>query len=668
MHPDSKMCGITGLLRRGDGHSGPDVEAAARGMAHTLHHRGPDDRGVWADAAHGLALAHTRLSILDVSTCGHQPMASHDGRYVLVFNGEIYNFPVIRSRLEAAGHVFRSHSDTEVLIEAIAEWGVREAVAQIVGMFAFAVWDREAQTLVLARDRLGEKPLYYGWLGSTFVFASELKALRAHPEWRGSVDRAALTLFLRHGYVPGPYTIYAGVSKLQPGSLLRVTRLATDPPPQPERYWSLEDTVDTNGVPAIGSDREAVDTLEGLLRDAVRGQMVADVPLGAFLSGGIDSSTVVALMQAESASPIRTFTIGVRDPERDEATAARAIAHHLGTEHTELYVQSDDALGMIPRLSTIYDEPFADSSQIPTLLVSELARRSVTVSLSGDGGDELFGGYATYVRGPYLHRRIRWVPTPLRRQLGRALLSPPVLGGIRSTGRANAGLLADRASRLGEILQQRSELAIHRALYSHWLQPESIVRGGVEPPTMFTSPQLPWPDMSFAERMLLVDASTYLPDDLLVKVDRAAMAVSLETRVPMLDHRVVEFAMRLPWDLKIRDGVHKWILRQVLYRHVPRSLVDSPKRGFSVPIGDWLRGPLKEWASRLLDPDRIVSEGFFRPEPIAVRWAEHQKGTCDWSYSLWTILMFQLWYESQAGTAPAAPLDSLVHSGLAEQV
>lgn len=642
------MCGIAGLLNSaGIEHSAPP-EVRVKGMVDELRHRGPDDQGVWAAVHHRVALGHARLSILDLSAGGRQPMLSRCERYVAVFNGEIYNFRRIRARLEATGRAFRGESDTEVLVESVAAWGVEEAVAQAVGMFAFAIWDRQERALVLGRDRLGEKPLYYGWIGDDFAFASELKALRSHPAWRGTVDRGALTLFLRHSYVPGPRTIYEGILKLQPGCLLRIVDFVPGRLPEPESYWSIDAVSRGPADPLPSGDEGAVEELERLLRQAVRDQMVADVPLGAFLSGGVDSATVVALMQAESDRPVRTFTIGVQDPAHDEAAAARAIAAHLGTEHTEQYVRPEDALAVIPRLSSIYDEPFADSSQIPTLLVSELARRSVTVSLSGDGGDELFGGYERYVYAPGVVRRLGLVPGPLRRQVGRALLASPVLGGIGRLRQGDGGLLVERTERLGEVLGHHSPLAVHRALHSSWARPEMVVRGGEEYPTPLTTPGLPWSGRGFAERMLIADALTYLPDDLLVKADRAAMAVSLETRVPMLDHRVVEFAFRLPWQMKVRGGTRKWILRQVLHRHVPRHLVDGPKKGFSVPIGAWLRGPLREWADRLLDTDRIDAEGYFHPEPIAHRWAEHRKGTCDWSYPLWAVLMFQAWNEVQA--------------------
>jgi asparagine synthase (glutamine-hydrolysing) len=641
------MCGIAGIIASSSSHASLQLDATAAAMAGALQHRGPDASGTWTDEQRGVSLAHSRLSILDLSAHGRQPMVSHCGRYVLAFNGEIYNFRELRSRLEVLGHEFRGESDTEVLLQAIATWGVRDAVARSTGMFAFGLWDRSEDALVLCRDRMGEKPLYYAAVNGSFVFASELKALRLFPGWKGEIDRDALTLFLRHSYVPGPRTIYRGVYKLPPASLLRLSGSAPLAEAEPERYWSLHPPPGEDAAPLAGGDAEAVDTLERLLLASVRQQMVADVPVGAFLSGGVDSATIVALMQAVSGTPVRTFTIGVTTPDSDEAPAARRIAEHLRTDHMEQYVSAADALGLIPRLSSIYDEPFADSSQIPTLLVAQLARRSVTVSLSGDGGDELFAGYQRYISGPELVRRLGYIPSWLRRRAGGALLSRPLLRGLDSMSRVDGGLTGERSRRLGEILSHPSPLNVHRALHSSWAQPAAVVRGGAEPATLFTAARGRWSGEGLGPQMLFTDAATYLPDDLLVKVDRAAMSVSLETRVPLLDHRVVEFALRLPWDLKVRGGVSKWILREVLHRYVPRNLLAGPKRGFAVPVGMWLRGPLRDWAGKLLDRDRIEAEGFFVYEPIGRKWEEHLRGSYDWSYPLWTILMFQSWFESR---------------------
>lgn len=636
------MCGITGFLEPAGARS---VDLVSR-LADVLHHRGPDASGAWEDADAGIWLGHRRLAIIDISESGAQPMASASGKLVITFNGEIYNYRELRSRLSGLGHEFHSESDTEVLLAAITEWGIEEAVRRSVGMFAFGLWDREKHTLTLVRDRMGEKPLYYGRVGDSFCFASELKAMRAHPGWNGAIDRDALTLFLRHGYVPGPFTIYSGIHKLPPGHTLTVSTGAIDNLPEPVPYWSL---AESSGLTkkAFTTDEEAIDALEKHLGDAVEQQMVSDVPLGAFLSGGIDSSTVVSLMQARSDRPVRTFTIGVQDPEHDEADAARRIADHLGTDHTEQYVRPEDALAIVPRLASIYDEPFADSSQIPTILVSELARRHVTVSLSGDGGDELFAGYVRYASAPQAVSRLGRIPGPLRRTAGRVMLNPAARRTAEFLTSRGSGLVAERAARIGEILSARSPLVFNRALHSAWPTPSEVVIGGRDPDTLLTTLEHPWREEGFGDRMLYADAMTYLPDDLLVKVDRAAMSVSLETRVPILDHRIVEFAMRLPFDMKVRDGVGKWILRQVLYRHVPQALVDGPKKGFSIPIGAWLRGPLRSWADELLDEDRIDAEGFFRPALISARWNAHKRGLHDWSYALWPVLMFQAWLEKE---------------------
>jgi asparagine synthase (glutamine-hydrolysing) len=630
------------------------METLARKMASVLAHRGPDDEGAWADENAGIALAHRRLSIVDLSPAGHQPMHSHCGRYVIAFNGEIYNFAEIRRNLEQSGQApaWRGHSDTEVMLAAIAAWGVKTALTRFVGMFAFALWDRENRTLILARDRLGEKPLYYGWQGECFLFGSELKALRTHPAFRADVDRDVLTLFLRHNYIPAPWSIYQGIHKLMPGCCLtlRAGRRET----HVEAYWSLKDVAETGQRHFFaGGDEEAINALEQALRRSIQSQMVADVPLGAFLSGGVDSSTVVALMQAQSARPVKTFTIGFREAAYDEARYAKAVARHLGTEHTELYVSPQDALDVIPALPQMYDEPFADSSQIPTFLVSRLARSQVTVSLSGDGGDELFGGYNRYFWASRIWRYLGWVPRNLRLALAVVLTSfapqswnalfrglNPLLP--RRLHYANPG---DKLHKAAEILAARTPEEIYLNLVSHWKHPAKLVMEGDEPPTVLSDPtdQATLPD--FETRMMYLDAMTYLPDDILVKVDRAAMAVGLETRVPMLDRSVVEFAWRLPLDLKIRAGRGKWLLRQVLYRHVPPSLLERAKMGFGIPIDSWLRGPLKDWGEALIRPERLKHEGFLNPLPVLQKWQEHQAGQRNWSYYLWDVLMFQSWLE-----------------------
>lgn len=635
------------------GQSIAELPSSVRAMVASIRYRGPDDFGVWCDERVGIGLGHARLSILDLSPEGHQPMVSASGRYVISYNGEVYNFAELRFELGVVGQKFRGHSDTEVMLAAFEEWGIEKAVQRFVGMFAFALWDKQTRTLTLGRDRLGEKPLYYGWQGEAFLFGSELKALRAHPAFRAEVDRNALALLLRHNYIPAPYSIYQGISKLSPGCLLTVSLPQRNPRIVP--YWSGKQAIEAGlANPFEGSESAAVSALESLLKDAVGQQMVADVPLGAFLSGGVDSSTVVALMQAQSSRPVKTFTIGFHEEGYDEAPHAKSVARHLGTEHTELYVMPKEAMNVIPRLPALYDEPFADSSQIPAFLVSELARRHVTVSLSGDGGDELFGGYNRYFWATNIWRRVGWAPQPLRAALAGALtaLPPSAWNGVfRGLSRflpvgwryTNPG---DKLHKLAEVLAVRTPEEIYLDLVSHWKQPTEVARDTHEPPTVLTD-SAQWVDLpDFEHRMMYLDQMTYLPGDILTKVDRAAMGVSLETRVPLLDHRVVEFAWSLPLSMKIRQGQGKWLLRQVLYNHVPKQLMERPKMGFGVPIDVWLRGPLKGWAEELLDEARLQREGYFDPCPIRGKWVEHLTGRRNWSYYLWDVLMFQAWLEA----------------------
>lgn len=652
------MCGLTGVYARV-----APVEDAVRRMTDALVHRGPDAGDVWCDPAAGVALGHRRLAIVDLTPAGRQPMASASGRYVVAFNGEIYNHAALRGALErdGAAPAWRGHSDTETLLAGIEAWGIAAALGQCVGMFALAVFDRERRELTLARDRLGEKPLYYGWIGGAFAFGSEMKALRAHPDWRGDIDRDALALFLRYDYIPAPHSIYAGVRKLPPGTRLTLgaSAIARRSLPEPVAYWALADAAAAGRrAPFAGDEREALAELERLLRGAIAQQCVADVPLGAFLSGGVDSSTVVALMQAQSAQPVRTFTIGFSEADYNEAEHAKRVARHLKTEHTELYVTPAQAMDVIPRLPAMYDEPFADSSQIPTFLVSQMARRHVTVSLSGDAGDELFGGYNRYFLVRDLCRKAMWLPHQARLALGRTIARAPAA--LLDVMMRPLGLVvpqfavaqpSDKAYKAAEVLALTDGRAIYRRLVSHWDDPAAVVVGGREPASRLDALMAaPHDGGTFEQWMMNADLATYLPDDILVKVDRAAMAVSLETRAPFLDHRLVEFALSLPLSYKIRDGRGKWLLRQLLDKHVPRAVIDRPKMGFGVPIDAWLRGPLRPWAEALLDERRLAREGYLDPAPIRAKWAEHVSGRRNWQYQLWNVLMFEAWLERE-GTA-----------------
>jgi asparagine synthase (glutamine-hydrolysing) len=642
------MCGIAGFLDRASEMNAEALQAVNRCMTDAIAHRGPDDEGIWVDSAAGIALGHRRLSILDLSPEGHQPMHSASGAFVIVFNGEIYNFREIREELESHGHRFRGHSDTEIMLAAFEEWGVRRAVDKFNGMFSFAVWDRRERTLYLLRDRLGKKPLYYGWAGKVLLFASELKALHAHPAFEGEINRDALALYVRYGYIPAPYSIYHGIYKLPAGGILAIRAGDAGSNAEPEQYWSALDAARRSlANPALSGEEEALSELEALLRDAVGIRMVSDVPLGAFLSGGIDSSVVVGLMQSLSSNPVKTFSIGFHEERHDEARHARAVAEYLGTDHTELYVTPSEAQDVIPRLPEMFDEPFADASQIPTFLVSQLARRSVTVALSGDGGDELFAGYRTYQDGAtYFARNRRW-PAPLRRMAAACMtgLPDPVLRAV--LGRAGVAGGDVRLQRMASILGQDATGHAYRAMVSVWEFPEQVARSASEPATPFTDPRYTDAVRTEIPAMMLLDAATYLPDDILVKVDRASMAVSLEARCPLLDYRLFELAWRLPMALKRRNGSGKWILKEMAYRLVPRKLLDRPKAGFGVPIQDWIRGPLREWADDLLNPEVLKREGWLNPEPVRSAWDIHLNGGMDMSMRLWIVLMFQAWLRNE---------------------
>lgn len=627
-----------------------------RGMTNQIFNRGPDSAGFWHDSDSGIALGHRRLSVVDLSPAGAQPMHSACERFVLVFNGEIYNHLQLRESLGNSS--WRGHSDTETLLEAFSCWGVMTTLRRCNGMFAIALWDKKERTLTLARDRIGEKPLYYGWQGQganrCFLFGSDLNSLKTHPSFSTVINRDALALYMRHNYITSPHSIYEGIYKLSPGSYVTISLSSLDA--EEITYWSLP-SVAQQGVlyPFTGSSDAAVDILESLLIDSVRQQMVADVDLGAFLSGGIDSSTVVALMQAQSNRPVKTFTIGFSEDSFNEAVYAKAVARHLGTEHTELYVSPQQALDVIPKLPQLYSEPFADSSQIPTFLVSQLASQHVTVSLSGDAGDELFCGYGRYTFTHSLWKRIRVLPLPLRKIFKFLItcLSPSDLNILLSPLRLfnsyslSTGNLGDRLHKAANLLASPSLNSLYLDLLSHWV-PSNLVLGANEPTTYLRGKHLQLSGLDSMQRMMALDTLSYLPDDILAKVDRAAMGVSLETRLPFLDQRVVEFAWQLPQHLKIRGGVGKWALRQVLNRYVPSELVDRPKMGFGVPLDGWLRGPLRDWAEDLLCESRMRQEGYLNPVPIQKKWAEHLSGSRNWHYHLWDVLMFQSWLKDQS--------------------
>jgi asparagine synthase (glutamine-hydrolysing) len=651
------VCGLAGFLDNSISHSRLELLEQAERMTQTLIHRGPDDGGAWADPAAGVALGFRRLSIIDLSPAGHQPMESASGRYVIVYNGEVYNAPALRAELCAEGIAppFRGHSDTESMLACVEAWGLQRSLSRFIGMFAIALWDRQERRLTLVRDRFGVKPLLYGRFGQSLLFGSELRALRAHPAFRAEVSRDSLALLLRHNCVPGPRSIYQGVSKLPPGTFLTV-EAGADEVPAPTPYWSArEEALRGIDAPFRGSEPEALDQLDALLRDAVALRMVSDVPLGVFLSGGVDSSLVTALMQAQSGRPVRTFNIGFEQGGYDESMHARDVAAHLGTDHTKLTVTPAEALEVVPRLGSLYDEPFADSSQIPTYLVSQMARRHVTVSLSGDGGDELFGGYNRYFQGPAVWRRLRRTPHSLRGAAGALLagVGPGTWDALfRTAGpvlprRLRFSQPGEKMAKLAGLLPAESADAMYCRLVSHWTDPASVVVGASDPlecDIMQVARQSGIEEMT--GRMMYLDTISYLPDDILVKVDRASMAVSLEAREPLLDHRLFELAWRLPLALKVRGGTGKWAPRRVLDRYVPATLIDRPKQGFAVPLAEWLRGPLRDWAEALLGESRLRSEGFFRPGPIRRTWAAHLSGARDHHHELWDALMFQAWLEA----------------------
>jgi asparagine synthase (glutamine-hydrolysing) len=649
------MCGIAGFWSSPGNQR--EMLVLVREMTNALQHRGPDDAGQWADASSGIALGQRRLSILDLSPLGHQPMCSESGRYWTIFNGEVYNYRELRKELP--GVAWRGHSDTEVMLAAIERWGLERAVQRFVGMFAFALWDTRERLLHLVRDRIGIKPLYYGFVGDGVLFGSELKALRCHPEFMGEIDRDALALFVRHNYIPQPYSIYRDTHKLTPGTILTL-RSPSDRDARPQSYWCMRQVVEAGQAdPFTGSPVEAIEQLKSLLSESVRLRMIADVPVGAFLSGGVDSTTVVALMQAQTAQRVKTFSIGFLNQEYDEAPYAAEIARHLGTDHTELYARPEEVLELIPSLSYYYDEPFSDSSQIPTMLVSALARKQVTVSMSGDGGDELFAGYPRYMLGQQVAQLLK-IPKYLR-MFGARVIS----GGVGmfperwlpNTTISNSRPLRDLLSRrrldkLRLALQCDTVEQLYLPVISHAAAPTELVLASSEPLTTMTD-RSRWSRLnSSVHQMMYLDLLTYLPDDILTKVDRASMSVALEARVPLLDHRVIEFSWRLPLSLKLRQGVAKWILKQIAYSFVPQKLLQQPKRGFAVPLGAWLRGPLRAWAEDLIDETAVRNQGFLNTHVVRSLWKDHLHGNADNHAALWDVISFQAWLKSQR-SAPA---------------
>ena len=645
------MCGFSGFL--GGNSLSTDPYSVLKMMGDTITHRGPDDNGEWYDSNHNIGMAHRRLSVVDLSSAGHQPLISPSGRYTIAFNGEIYNHLLLRSELEKNNDVKKwiGHSDTETFLACFDVWGVQKSLERAIGMFAFSVWDAQEKVIILGRDRIGEKPLYYGWQKNTFFFGSELKSFKPHSAFNAEISRDAIALFLRHNYIPSPYSIYKGISKLQPGNLLIVS--IAYPKPKIISYWSASNAV-ISGVKNqfTGSPDEAVSYLENLTMDSVKQQMASDVPLGAFLSGGVDSSVIVAAMQSQSLRPIKTFTIGFNEEKYNEATYAKEVANHLGTEHTELYVTHDDALNIIPKLPTLYCEPFSDSSQIPTFLVSQLAKKHVTVSLSGDGGDELFCGYNRYQMTNNLWKKLSIFHPRLRTLLAKSivLFSPKDWDYIAKyvPKLKNFNNIGDKLHKGAGVLDSNSINELYLGLVSHNRNPSNLVINSIEPKTLLTDSSSYLDQLNDVQKMMALDLVTYLPDDILVKVDRASMGVSLESRVPFLDHRIVEFSWKLPMSMKINNGSSKWVLRQMLYKYVPKELIERPKMGFGIPIDNWLRGPLRDWAENLLDENRLRKEGYFHPKPIREMWAAHLSGHRNMQYSLWNILMFQAWLEQES--------------------
>tara|TARA_B110000305_G_scaffold106703_1_gene120020 strand:- start:3212 stop:5131 length:1920 start_codon:yes stop_codon:yes gene_type:complete len=637
------MCGIAGYIGQI-----PSSYNCLETMVREIRHRGPDDRGIWKNDEVGIGLAHARLSILDLSSAGHQPMHSASKNFVIVFNGEIYNHKNLRSELDSYSHInWSGHSDTETLLAAIERWGLEKTLKKTKGMFAIALWDKRSEKLSLACDRIGEKPIYYGWVNGHFVFASELKAIKKFPDFKNPIDRNSLALFLRFNSIPAPHSIYQDIYKVEAGQIIQIQ--ADSKQINKHNYWSVEEVYKKGSLyPFTGSPEEAVNQLNKLLVSAISSQMQSDVPLGAFLSGGIDSSTVVALMQSQSNQKVNTFTIGFNDKEFNEAKHAEMVAQHIGTNHSDMYVSDNDALNIIPDLPNIYDEPFGDSSQIPTYLVSKFAKQKVTVALSGDAGDELFGGYNRYVFAEQMFSKVIKTPKFVRQLMSSTIFSireerwNDLLNGLLSKRFANTG---NKLYKAANALSAKSIRDLHFKLVSQIENPSEWLIGSDEYKIALNDDVERFIELNSIEKMMAYDLITYLPADILTKVDRAAMAVSLETRVPFLDTDVIKFSASLPLNLKIRNGTTKWVLREVLYKYVPKDLIERPKMGFGVPLAEWLRGPLKDWAESLLDEKRLHQEGFFDAEFVRNKWLEHLSGRRNWHHQLWNVLMFQAWLE-----------------------
>ena len=650
------MCGIVGYL--GGDFSNSELNKSIIGeMSDQILKRGPDSSGTWIDPSNKIGLAHRRLAIVDLSAAGHQPMTSSSSRYVITYNGEIYNSIEIKEELIKIDRApaWRGHSDTEILLAGFEAWGIKGTISRLTGMFAIAVWDKDLKELILIRDRIGEKPLYYGWQGTgsnkVFLFGSELKSLKKHPQFINEIDRGSLALYMRYCYVPTPHSIYKGIKKLEPGTILRVS---LNNHQSQDKYWDACEIAKKGfESPFNATLTEVTNNLEEALKKTISKQMMADVPLGAFLSGGIDSSAVVALMQAQSSRAIKTFTIGFKEEGYNEAEFSKLVAQHIGTDHTELYVSSQDALDVVPKLPNLYCEPFADSSQIPTFLVSALARKNVTVSLSGDGGDEVFGGYNRYLFADKLWKSIKILPSAFRGMIGKGVKSFPDAGWSNAfkilnritPPKFNGVSWGDKLQKGAGVFGSKNLVSLYQGLVSNWQDPSAVVIGELEHENIFSRDAQMLSNFGDIEKMMAIDMVSYLPDDILVKVDRAAMGVSLETRVPFLDHHIIEFASKIPLSMKINNGVGKAVLREVLYKYVPRDLIERPKMGFGIPVSDWLKGPLKEWAEELLNESRLASQGFFYPEIVRKMWSEHLSGTRNWQSQLWAVLMFQAWLE-----------------------